>query len=904
MKKVSLSLLLVIGIVFSLSTTEAKKAEKFIDIDGHPKKEAIEYLRESEIAHGYEDGTFQPNDKIIRAGFLAIIIEANADLKEKLENLKNGNSDEIECKSFPDVKKKDWFYNQVCVATHSKIASGHPDGSFKPGDPITFGEAATIIANVEKLDITEDEAWPKGEMQALEKERITPADITDARDEITRGQMAEIIWAFATGNEPVNDGTTIKKISSCEEIALQAKKFQKRNSPRGMAKSRSFKTMELDMDMAEPMVDEAMPESVAAENKTEGVGSDDGAGAAEYSQTNVQEFGVDEADIVKNDGSHIFLIKGKTIRIIKAYPASSLSQEATITVDNNQFSPQEMYLDEDILTVIGSSWEEFPLPDSSAESNTSGLEPEGLTASQIAPYPGRSSGSVVKVVIFDVKDRTKPEQKRSISFEGNYLTSRKIADIVYVVANKYENFYSLLRMEEDNLPKFRDSAHADERLACDCVGVGYFPNFKESNYLVLAGIDTKNKDSKVTRKVLLGAGNNVYASTKNMYVTKSKFGEVFVDEDGNSSWKREEFTDIYKFALDELSIEFKHKGKAQGRPLNQFSMSEYKDNFRIATQVGRAWGSGLSSSGVTIFDKEIKELSKVDGIAPGENMKSARFMGNKAYLVTFKTVDPLFVIDLNPEDPKVLGKLKIPGWSDYLHPFGENHLIGFGKEVDESIDADKVHSDNAVYYTAVLGMKLAIFDVTDLENPKETHKEVIGFRGTESEVLTNHKALLFDKAKGILAFPVTVTENKNDKKGRDADVHTVFSGAYFYDIDLEKGFSLKGKVSHYPNDSWYNKSGEYFYGDQDYNISRAIYIGENFYTISQNVIKALEWDDISEKKSLILDEKKCSEIHNEEECKNNSSCKATYRKVQECNSVNGVEVCEDNGNEFVRCEDK
>jgi uncharacterized secreted protein with C-terminal beta-propeller domain len=141
-------------------------------------------------------------------------------------------------------------------------------------------------------------------------------------------------------------------------------------------------------------------------------------------------------------------------------------------------------------------------------------------------------------------------------------------------------------------------------------------------------------------------------------------------------------------------------------------------------------------------------------------------MGDRGYMVTFKKVDPLFVIDLkDPRSPKILGALKIPGYSDYLHPYDENHIIGFGKDTEEV--------GNGAFYQ---GMKIAVFDVTDVTNPIEMFKENIGDRGTDSELLRNHKALLFSKDKNLLAFPVTVMEVKNKNK---ADKESIFQYGEF-----------------------------------------------------------------------------------------------------------------------------
>ena len=139
-------------------------------------------------------------------------------------------------------------------------------------------------------------------------------------------------------------------------------------------------------------------------------------------------------------------------------------------------------------------------------------------------------------------------------------------------------------------------------------------------------------------------------------------------------------------------------------------------------------------------------------------------MGGRAYMVTFRNVDPLFAIDLKDPAPKVLGQLKIPGYSDYLHPYDENHLIGFGKETVTLPVKGAGPDEVTAFYQ---GMKIALFDVTDVTQPKEKFKEIIGDRGTHSELLYNHKALLFDREKGLMAFPVDLMEVKNKPANAD-----------------------------------------------------------------------------------------------------------------------------------------
>jgi uncharacterized secreted protein with C-terminal beta-propeller domain len=234
-------------------------------------------------------------------------------------------------------------------------------------------------------------------------------------------------------------------------------------------------------------------------------------------------------------------------------------------------------------------------------------------------------------------------------------------------------------------------------------------------------------------------------------------------------------------------------------------------------------------------------VGAVEDIAPGERIYSVRFMGDRAYMVTFRTVDPLFVLDLkDPARPKILGALKIPGYSQYLHPYDENHLIGFGKDTVEV--AVKNSQGEEQFTTAYyLGLKLALFDVSDVTAPKEKFVVNIGDRGSESELLYNHKALLFSREKGLLAFPASVAEVSPGQK----DLYTTgappygeftFQGLYVYHLDPDTGFTLRGRISHLSDEDML-KSG-YGYWDGEKSVQRGLYIDDTLYTMSQKILKA------------------------------------------------------------------
>lgn len=266
-------------------------------------------------------------------------------------------------------------------------------------------------------------------------------------------------------------------------------------------------------------------------------------------------------------------------------------------------------------------------------------------------------------------------------------------------------------------------------------------------------------------------------------------------------------------------------GEVPGMVLNQFSMDEYDGYFRVATTTRE----GTSRNHIYVLDMALNITGSLENLAPGETIYSARFMGERCYLVTFKQVDPLFVIDLkDPYDPEVLGYLKVTGYSDYLHPYDEAHIIGIGKETTDA-------GEFAWYQ----GVKISLFDVTDVGNPREISKLEIGDRGTDSPVLWDHKAFLFDKSRNLLVMPILVAEvDQSEYPGGVpswAHGEPVWQGAYVFNVSLDQGIQVKGRITHI--DSPAELEQDYYYFYSSFSVERSLYIGDVLYTISDAKIK-------------------------------------------------------------------
>ncbi len=499
--------------------------------------------------------------------------------------------------------------------------------------------------------------------------------------------------------------------------------------------------------------------------------AEDASAVPDHSLTNIQVEGVDEADIIKTDGEHIYLVLENRVIIVKAYPPEDARILSEIVLNG---TPKDIFINGDRLVV---------------------LEQEASRAS---------------IKVYDVSDRESPQLKRQVSVDGGYWGSRMIGDYVYVVINEPvaygEDDVSLPRIYFDGVVKEISATsiyHAD------------VSDYSYTFSTVVALNIHKDAQEPAYETILMGYTSNMYVSLNNMYIT-------FTGQRANASYS--ETTSIHRIHIENGQIEYNASGEVPGRVLNQFSMDEHEGFFRVATTIGylsRNWEEATSRNHLYILDKNLDIVGRLEDLAPGETIYSARFMGERCYLVTFRKVDPLFVIDLsNPYDPEVLGELKITGYSDYLHPYDENHVIGIGKE---TIPADE--GDFSWYQ----GVKISLFDVSDVQNPREVAKYEIGDRGTDSPVLRDHKALLFDASKELLVIPVRVVEQGYDS----------WQGAYVFDISPEDGISLRGRITHQDDGSqpWQNS------------VKRSLYIGDVLYTVSDAKIKmnSLEnLDDIAE----------------------------------------------------------
>jgi inhibitor of cysteine peptidase len=627
--------------------------------------------------------------------------------------------------------------------------------------------------------------------------------------------------------------------------------------------------------------------------------------APDYSKTNVQVVGVDEADIVKTDGKFIYAVSGKNLFLIEATPAENSNIVSKIEFKS---TPTEIYINGNSLVVYG-------------------YNDQIYNENWYKSFKRQSAYTFFKV--FDVSDRKNPKQVRDLDFEGSIFASRMIGDYVYLVTN-YSQYGAL-----DTIPYPRVlSSNTGELINKTVPDIFYFDfPYDSFNFVSVSAINIKEHSSGVKSSAyLLPQAENLYMSEKNLYLTYTRYVseqeltadvmreliypklsanekrriddiesapnhvlsksekmqkisglmqmylsflpsaeqntlQAQVNEKIKAKYKdlskELEKTVIHKIAISGSNLEYKNFGEVTGSVLNQFSMDESAaGDFRIATTKNQTWSFLADSANNTksynnlyILNTNMKTVGRLEDLATDEKIYSVRFMQGRAYMVTFQQVDPLFVIDVsNATNPKVLGKLKVPGFSQYLHPYDDNTLIGFGKETSTTESGGIVTE----------GLKLSLFDVSDVNNLKEIDKVTLGERGANSVALYDHKAFLFSKDKNLLVIPVEIQdENVNQPMPVEKClgigcvspilprvVRNYFRGAYVFDV-TKAGFKLKGKVDH--ADSTEVSSGDWWgYSGYNTTVKRSLYINDVLYTLSDKYLKANRLSTLNDIKNLQL----------------------------------------------------
>lgn len=584
-------------------------------------------------------------------------------------------------------------------------------------------------------------------------------------------------------------------------------------------------------------------------------------GGTGYSKTNVQVAGVDEPDIVKNDNRYIYTVSGQDLVIIDAYPAASASVVSKIAIED---TPHDIFVRGNRL-VLFSTGTDSPKTSISTERAEPAIMP--------VPTYYRPPVPVTHATIYDIRDRANPTVVKDYSIEGDYIDARMIGPLVYLVTR--EQIYPY-RDAPLVVPALREGTRTVVQ-----PDVWYFDHpDSQYTFTTITSLDIASGRERDAQTYLLGSGNTIYVSEGALYVSYPQYRPMIyryeknlpvpaitdsgpaapsprVQPDFNTltgeerqsileelrrgeqdAVLREEAdqttTVIHKIGIQDGAITYRARGEVPGTLLNQFSMDEYNGDLRVATtsSVYSPRYGQYTYNNVYVLDDTMARIGELTHIAEQETIYSTRFIGDRLYMVTFRRMDPFFVIDLStPGKPKILGKLKIPGYSDYLHPYDADHIIGIGKET----------ATNDWGGVSTSGVKLALFDVSDVSNPVQLDKVQIGDAGSDSAALKDHHAFLFDKAKNLLVIPVrAVTAEPATRGDGYSNRPQVWYGAYVFGLSPETGFSLRGTVQHGSGDPGYS-----YYGSSASEVKRSLYIGDVLYTISSKQVKANPLDDLA-----------------------------------------------------------
>ena len=554
--------------------------------------------------------------------------------------------------------------------------------------------------------------------------------------------------------------------------------------------------------------------------------------STEYSSTNIQVAGVDEADTVKTDGQYIYTLsnnQGGNIYYLGA------SQQTNPNVYILSADPQNAKVVSKI--ALDSTSTPIGLFVSSDSSRLAVLVNKytyatGLSSREIMIFPYFNAEST-SIYVYDISSKANPVLIRNLTVSGSYFNSRMIGDYLYEVTSQNAAVYD----EAVLVP----TVYKDGKTYSASPTSIYYADMNQSNYYSFTsfyGINLMDDEQQPTNMtVLMSGASTMYVSPDNIYIAYPNWA--------NGT----DLTSIYRVKINGLQLSLEAQGNIPGYVMDQYSMDEYNGNLRVATNLyqyiitSSTTTAPSQTNNVYVLDQSLKTIGKIEGIGQGENLHAVRFMGEKGYLVTFIKTDPLFVIDLSqPENPKVLGELKIPGYSDYLHPIDATHLIGIGKE---AIASDQ---SNFAWYQ---GLKIALFDVSNVNNPVQMANYVIGDRGTDSAALNDPKAFLFAQSKNLLVIPVNlaIINQTIVQQYPSAYGDMVWQGDYVFSVSTSGGITLKGTITQI-NTTSLNSQGQLtnpmdYYNTYNQWITRSLYIGNTLYTVSNSEVQLNSLTDLS-----------------------------------------------------------
>ncbi len=552
----------------------------------------------------------------------------------------------------------------------------------------------------------------------------------------------------------------------------------------------------------------AAPPSADTATSGGAAGNGERAAGPEFTGTNVQVSGVDESDVVKTDGDYFYVMVDGEVRIVKA---GGLVEVATVDLDVESYGGGELYVFGDRMVVVNMEHGFFAEPFPGGPIPVDVVVSEPRIAAVFAPY---EFSDTTIVTIVDISNRLEPVIETRWEFDGRSVSSRMIDGALHLILNEFPMVpYDLdpetLTAEEieDYIPSYTMVRNGDSSTGLLVSWRDFYRPVDPDGYGIttIVSLDANQVSENFSSIGIMADPGVIYASTTALYIS---------DPDYDFSYKYRERLDIHKFRFDKNGTEYAGSGSVDGRLVNQFALGEHNGYLRVATTTGEPWAWDERTSRNHLFvlgeaDGALDVVGSINDLAPGERIYSARFMGDKGFLVTFRQVDPLFTLDLaSPEDPLVAGELKIPGFSEYIHIMDEDHLLTLGRAAD--LEGQR------------LGLQVSIFDVSTFDDPQLVVSKQIGASSTSSEAEYNHKAFTFDPQQGVLAIPVTLYEqHRADQPWGEFS----FAGLQLYDISAEPdGITLRGQISTTP---------EGFDFPVYYGWTRGIFVDDMVYAITE-----------------------------------------------------------------------
>ena len=599
------------------------------------------------------------------------------------------------------------------------------------------------------------------------------------------------------------------------------------------------------------------PESADA---SAGASAPPSSGPNDYTTTNTQVAGVDEADFVKNDGKRIFVLSGNRLYVNKSWPAEQLANASSLEIEG---WPREMFLDENNHVVVFSTvWHPYPFD-----------KTQGDVACD-AMWCGYYNANTVKVTVVDVADLANPQVTQEYFLPGYYENSRRVGNAVRVVLGDQfrwpkdmrwypEDSSGTLYQDKTRLAKAFDQLMAtNEQVIRAAALQDWLPNAKRRDangtwvdvpyncsdfhrtnaptklgLVTVATLNLATPDQPPARTSIVAESGEVFASGRHLYVASRHWW--WWPELGQS-----DYTYLHKFDITQPDrAVYVASGGVDGHIIDQFSMDEdSRGYFRVATTISTRvedtsnpdnwWGQMQTVSRVSVLGESngtLALIGQTEDLAPGERVFSSRFVEEKGFVVTFRQVDPLFTIDLSdPQNPRKVGELKIPGFSSYIHPLGANHLLTIGTHVDENQNWQS------------RAVKLTVFDVTDMTQPREAFTQTIGTAYGHSEAQWDHKAFNYFPAKKLLAIPFSDWNPSWNGNYWDSFV----SELRVFNIDTATGITPVGAVS--LKDVFQNRGSydwQYYWSPW---VRRSVMADDYVYAISDGGIRVAHLTNLSQ----------------------------------------------------------